>query len=63
MSTSSSAVTVHDLRLVWPDGTEVFDGLSLSVGRGRTGLVGTNGSGKSTLLRLLAGRAGPPQAR
>ncbi|MEU0130702.1 MULTISPECIES: ATP-binding cassette domain-containing protein [unclassified Streptomyces] len=42
-----------------PDGTEVFDGLSLSVGRGRTGLVGVNGSGKSTLLRLLAGRLRP----
>ncbi|MEU0137584.1 ATP-binding cassette domain-containing protein [Streptomyces sp. NPDC006296] len=43
----------------WPDGTEVFEGLSLSVGRGRTGLVGTNGSGKSTLLRLLAGLLEP----
>ncbi|MFE7750043.1 ABC-F family ATP-binding cassette domain-containing protein [Streptomyces sp. NPDC057428] len=43
----------------WPDGTEVFDGLSLGIGQGRTGLVGTNGSGKSTLLRLLAGQLRP----
>ncbi|MFE0629978.1 ABC-F family ATP-binding cassette domain-containing protein [Streptomyces sp. NPDC058864] len=43
----------------WPDGTPVVDGLSLTVGRGRTGLVGANGTGKSTLLKLLAGRLRP----
>jgi ATPase subunit of ABC transporter with duplicated ATPase domains len=47
------------LSFQWPDGTAVFDGLSLSFGRGRTGLVGANGSGKTTLLRLLAGRLRP----
>ncbi|TDQ54475.1 ATP-binding cassette domain-containing protein [Actinorugispora endophytica] len=55
----SAAVTCSDLSFRWPDGTTVFDGLSLGVGRGRTGLVGANGSGKSTLLRLLAGRLRP----
>jgi ATPase subunit of ABC transporter with duplicated ATPase domains len=52
-------VACSDLSFRWPDGTTVFDGLSLSVSRGRVGLVGTNGAGKSTLLRLLAGRLRP----
>ncbi|MFF8411357.1 ABC-F family ATP-binding cassette domain-containing protein [Streptomyces omiyaensis] len=43
----------------WPDGTGVFDDLGVTVGPGRTGLVGANGSGKSTLLRLLAGELTP----
>ncbi|WP_328908413.1 ATP-binding cassette domain-containing protein [Streptomyces sp. NBC_00234] len=57
----SAAVTCSSLSFRWPDGTPVFDGLSLGIGRGSTGLVGTNGSGKSTLLRLLAGRLQPSQ--
>ncbi|MFE4690860.1 ABC-F family ATP-binding cassette domain-containing protein [Streptomyces sp. NPDC056749] len=55
----AASLTCSALSFRWPDGTEVFDGLSLAVSRGRTGLVGTNGSGKSTLLRLLAGRLKP----
>ncbi|MER7035464.1 ATP-binding cassette domain-containing protein, partial [Streptomyces albidoflavus] len=55
----ATSLTCSALSFRWPDGTEVFDGLSLTVGPGRTGLVGTNGSGKSTLLRLLAGRLRP----
>lgn len=58
-TTPAASLSCSALSFRWPDGTEVFDGLSLSVGRGRTGLVGTNGSGKSTLLRLLAGRLKP----
>jgi len=42
-----------------PDGHPLFDGLTLALGRERTGLVGRNGSGKSTLLRLIAGQAEP----
>ncbi|MEV5688112.1 MULTISPECIES: ABC-F family ATP-binding cassette domain-containing protein [unclassified Streptomyces] len=55
----STSVTCSGLSFDWPDGTPLFDGLSLTIGRGRTGLVGTNGTGKSTLLRLLAGRLLP----
>ncbi|RPK78429.1 putative ABC transporter ATP-binding protein YheS [Streptomyces sp. ADI97-07] len=57
--TPTASLTCSGLSFRWPDGTEVFDGLSLAFGRGRTGLVGTNGSGKSTLMRLLAGRLRP----
>jgi ATPase subunit of ABC transporter with duplicated ATPase domains len=58
---STPSVTCSALSLRWPDGTTVFDGLNLSIGPGRTGLVGTNGTGKSTLLRLLAGQLRPSQ--
>jgi ATPase subunit of ABC transporter with duplicated ATPase domains len=55
----TSSVVASDLTFTWPDGTGVFDGLDLTVGPGRTGLVGANGSGKSTLLRLLVGELTP----
>ncbi|MCX5107491.1 ATP-binding cassette domain-containing protein [Streptomyces sp. NBC_00378] len=60
-TTPHASLTCSALAFRWPDGTTVFDGLSLSIGRGRVGLVGTNGAGKSTLLRLLAGQLRPSQ--
>ncbi|MFD8779184.1 ABC-F family ATP-binding cassette domain-containing protein [Streptomyces sp. NPDC055817] len=57
----STSLTCSALSFQWQDGTPVLDGLSLAIGRGRTGLVGTNGTGKSTLLRLLAGQLAPSQ--
>ncbi|SES32647.1 ABC-F family ATP-binding cassette domain-containing protein [Actinokineospora terrae] len=53
------AISCTDLAFSWPDDTPVFEGLSFTVGAGRTGLVGVNGSGKSTLLKLLAGAYRP----
>ncbi|WP_405719957.1 ABC-F family ATP-binding cassette domain-containing protein [Streptomyces sp. NBC_00046] len=60
-TTPHASLTCSALTFRWPDGTTVFDGLSLGIGRGRVGLVGTNGAGKSTLLRLLAGQLRPSQ--
>jgi ATPase subunit of ABC transporter with duplicated ATPase domains len=53
------SVVVSDVSFAWPDGGDVFDGLDLAAGVGRTGLVGANGAGKSTLLRLLTGELTP----
>ncbi|MER5792698.1 ABC-F family ATP-binding cassette domain-containing protein [Streptomyces sp. NPDC001980] len=55
----SASVTITSLSFAWPDGSPVFDGLDISFGPGRTGLVGVNGSGKSTLLKLVAGELTP----
>jgi len=54
-----ASLSINDLHLTWPDGTVVFDGLDLTTGPGRHGLIGRNGCGKSTLLRVAAGRLVP----
>ncbi|MGV0849571.1 ABC-F family ATP-binding cassette domain-containing protein [Mycolicibacterium phlei] len=54
-----SSLVVSDLSFSWPDDTSLFDGLSVTIGAGRTGLVGANGAGKSALLRLIAGELAP----
>ncbi|HEV2635368.1 MAG TPA: ABC-F family ATP-binding cassette domain-containing protein [Actinocrinis sp.] len=59
MSSTPASVVCTDLSFAWPDGTPVFVDFSVTVGTGRTGLVGVNGSGKSTLLRLMAGLLKP----
>ncbi|MCH1881693.1 ATP-binding cassette domain-containing protein [Agrococcus sp. ARC_14] len=62
---SSPAIALTRVHFSWPDGTAVFggagalEGVSGSIGHGRTGLVGRNGAGKSTLLRLIAGALTP----
>ncbi|MFJ5222576.1 ABC-F family ATP-binding cassette domain-containing protein [Streptomyces sp. NPDC088400] len=63
MSTAPSHLTCTALSFAWPDGTGVFDGFQLTVGPGRTGLIGLNGSGKSTLLRLMAGELTPTEGK
>ena len=55
----SASITVNQLGFTWPDGTPVLDGLDVTIGRGRTGLIGNNGAGKSTLVRLVAGDLTP----
>ena len=57
----SAAITCSDLSFSWPGGAPVLDGLTVSFGPGRTGLIGVNGSGKSTLLKLIAGELSPAQ--
>ncbi|WP_106401781.1 ABC-F family ATP-binding cassette domain-containing protein [Actinocorallia populi] len=56
---SRTFIVCSDLSFSWPDDTPVFDGLSFTVGGGRTGLVAPNGAGKSTLLKLIAGEYRP----
>ncbi|GAA3979803.1 ABC-F family ATP-binding cassette domain-containing protein [Actinomadura viridis] len=56
---SDAFIVCSHLSFSWPDGTPVFQDLSLTVGAGRTGLVAPNGAGKSTLLKLIAGELRP----
>ncbi|GAA4560799.1 ribosomal protection-like ABC-F family protein [Planotetraspora kaengkrachanensis] len=56
---SDAFVICSNLSFSWPDDTPVFQGLSFTVGAGRTGLVAPNGAGKSTLLKLIAGEYRP----
>jgi ATPase subunit of ABC transporter with duplicated ATPase domains len=56
---SDAFIVVSNLSFSWPDDTPVFEGLSFTVGAGRTGLVAPNGAGKSTLLKLIAGELRP----
>ncbi|MFJ4897552.1 ABC-F family ATP-binding cassette domain-containing protein [Streptomyces sp. NPDC088727] len=63
MSAPLAHITCSSLSFAWPDGSEVFDDLHLTVGPGRTGLIGVNGAGKSTLLRLIAGDLVPAEGR
>src|SRR5256885_813732 len=50
---------LDSISLATPDGRPLFDGMTLALGRERTGIVGRNGCGKSTLLRLIAGDIEP----
>jgi ATPase subunit of ABC transporter with duplicated ATPase domains len=52
-------LTLDSISLATPDGRPLFDGLTLALGRERTGIVGRNGCGKSTLLRVIAGEIEP----
>lgn len=63
MSHAPAFLTCTDLSFAWPDGTPVLDDFQLTVGPGRTGLIGVNGCGKSTLLKLLAGELRPTDGR
>src|SRR6266511_3237941 len=52
-------LVLDSISLATPDGRPLFDGLTLAIGRERTGVVGRNDCGKSTLLRLIAGEIEP----
>ncbi|WP_051940483.1 ABC-F family ATP-binding cassette domain-containing protein [Phaeacidiphilus oryzae] len=58
-TSSGPALVVTGLEHSWPNGTVALPRTDLSLGPGRTGLVGLNGAGKSTLLKLIAGELTP----
>jgi ABC-2 type transport system ATP-binding protein len=58
------ALAVHDLRKVYPTGTEALKGVSLELEDGAFfGLLGPNGAGKSTLIHCITGLAVPTSGR
>lgn len=57
---ADSGVVFQHVRFAYPDGTEVFRDLSLTLRPGRLHLLrGENGAGKSTLVRLICGALRP----
>ncbi|HWQ87886.1 ABC-F family ATP-binding cassette domain-containing protein [Brevundimonas sp.] len=58
---ASALVTLDRVAARTPDGSTLFDNLSLTFGCERTGVVGRNGAGKTTLLRLIAGLTEPAE--
>ncbi len=54
-----SSIVCSHLSFAWSDDAPLFDGLSFTVGAGRTGLVAPNGAGKSALLELIASELTP----
>jgi len=59
MTRAAPFVVCAQLGFAWPDGTEVFTDIDLTIDSGRTGLIGDNGSGKSTLLQLISDELRP----
>src|SRR5512133_3129810 len=51
-----ASVLLDKISFVYDSAQEpLFEGVSLELGAGWTGVVGPNGSGKTTLLRIIAG--------
>ncbi|MEX2971190.1 ABC-F family ATP-binding cassette domain-containing protein [Streptomyces sp. C184] len=59
MHPTSASIVCTALGFAWPDGSPVLENFPLTIGPGRTGLIGLNGAGKSTLLKLIAGELSP----
>ena len=56
----SRALSLTDLKKVYPNGTEALKGVSFEVEEGAfVGLLGPNGAGKSTLIHCVTGLAVP----
>jgi energy-coupling factor transporter ATP-binding protein EcfA2 len=55
-----SAIVVENLHLSGPNGTKLFNGVSMKIHQGElVHLFGQNGAGKSTLLKCIAGLVTP----
>jgi ATPase subunit of ABC transporter with duplicated ATPase domains len=55
----SALITLDTVSAAIPEGRLLFENLTLSIGRERTGLIGRNGAGKSTLLSIMSGALPP----
>lgn len=60
VSPSSGSIDLAGICLA-QDGRTVLDGIDLSLGERRIGIIGRNGSGKSSLLRVIAGLQKPDE--
>jgi ATP-binding cassette subfamily B protein len=55
------AIAIRDLSFAYPEGSEVLQGLSLSIKQGIwVGIMGRTGSGKSTLIKAMTRMIDPP---
>jgi ATPase subunit of ABC transporter with duplicated ATPase domains len=54
-----ASITLSKLSWATPDGHPLFTDLDLSLGGGRSAIVGRNGVGKTTLLKLITGELAP----
>ena len=53
------SISLQSVSFSYTSAHVVFSDVSMNLGRGWTGVVGSNGSGKSTLLELMAGQLEP----
>ncbi len=56
---SSPRIVLRDISFAFPGFPPLFQGLNLSLDKGRLGLVGPNGCGKTTLFQLIMGLCQP----
>jgi NitT/TauT family transport system ATP-binding protein len=55
-----TALSLHNISMTFPDGTQAIDDVDLSIKRGEfVTIVGPSGCGKSTLLRIISGLQHP----
>lgn len=55
-----TAISISNLTLTYPGGTQVFSGANITLDDGEIlGVLGASGAGKSTLLRIIAGLQHP----
>ena len=58
--TGSAALTFSDIGMIFPDGTETLQNISISIDKGEfVTVVGPSGCGKSTLLKIASGLLEP----
>jgi ABC-2 type transport system ATP-binding protein len=58
---AAAVIQTTALTKVYPGNVTALDGLTVSFGKGVTGLIGANGAGKSTLIKILLGLLEPTQ--